>query len=334
MQLLHVLDLLDTEPEDEFDELVQLAAEICNTPMSLVTLIDSERQWFKAKIGVELTETHRDHAFCSRAIEQPDLFMVKDASRDPRFHDNPLVTGDPGIRFYAGIPLQSADTIAYGTLCVIDTVPRDLTAGQQNALRILARQVQARIELRAQQKALAQANVKLERLANTDALTGLYNRRAFDERIAAQFAVAERNERPLSVLLMDLDYFKRRNDQFGHTAGDEALRALGLILKETARAGDVAARIGGEEFAVLLPETDGCQAKSFAERIQASLAELSLTSGPLTASIGIASKDRFKRTWDRLLVCADDAMYEAKRAGRNRIISHQEYIDRLLLSTQ
>jgi GAF domain-containing protein len=157
LHVLHELELLDTEHEEEFDELVQLASEICQTPISLVSLVDSERQWFKATYGTDLRETSREVSFCAHAIGQAELFMVEDATRDPRFCRNPLVTDGPGIRFYAGIPLYATEQMALGTLCVVDTVPRSLTLAQQNALRILARQVQTRIEMRAQRAALERA---------------------------------------------------------------------------------------------------------------------------------------------------------------------------------
>lgn len=140
--------ILDTEPEERFDDLALLASQICGTPMALISLVDGDRQWFKARVGVETTETSRNVAFCSRAIEQPDLFVVPDAFKDERFRDNPLVQGEPHIRFYAGAPLLTAEGLAIGTLCVLDRRPRALTAGQRAALEALKRQVEAQLELR------------------------------------------------------------------------------------------------------------------------------------------------------------------------------------------
>ena len=330
LQTLRNLGLLDTEREEEFDDLVQLASEICDTPISLISLIDSDRQWFKASVGVDFRETPREHAFCAHAIGQRELFIVEDATFDPRFRDNPYVTGDAHVRFYAGVPLHTSATLALGTLCVIDTKPRTLTESQQNALRILARQVRTRLELREQKIALARANEELRRLASTDSLTGLANRRAFEERMRVQFALAVRSGRPLSVLMIDVDDFKHRNDTFGHAAGDEALRAIGFILNEIVRVGDLAARLGGEEFAVLLPETDADHARTVAQRIRQGLAHYPLNSGPITVSIGIASKEIAVHSWQRLLECSDDAMYEAKKTGKDRIVLHRDYIRQLM----
>lgn len=140
--------ILDTEPERAFDDLVLLASHICQTPIALISLIDADRQWFKARTGIDATETPRAVSFCTHAIGHHDLFIVPDARDDERFRDNPLVTGGPFVRFYAGAPLMTPDGHALGTICVIDSVPRTLTSDQREALDALRRQVQAQLELR------------------------------------------------------------------------------------------------------------------------------------------------------------------------------------------
>ena len=600
---LVALDILDTPPEQEYDELVQLASEICGTPIGLVSFVDSHRQWFKAAVGLEVKQTPRDIAFCAHAIRETEMFIVEDATADERFRENPLVTGDLNVRFYAGVPLEAPSGHSVGTLCVIDTVPRTLSSSQKNALEILGRQVKARMDLRQKQRlleqankinegllsnlrdrnnlftefmnngpfisyikdeagryvylndrhrchfgvegdawiglndqqlwpahiaeqlrshdrrvlesgnpvelseitasgtlepthwksykfplrlengdlmlagmsidvteelnrklqlerviqeklnlaaslessqilmetfvnnnpnmcffksqqgtyllynskfqnffgvdkfswigktdrevrpseeahlieaqdaevfeqstvlentvqmvgnrgtsawyksfkfpiqtadgsrilagvafditleiekerALSEANAKLERLATTDLLTGLANRRVFEERIAIEFTNAIRKERSLALLVMDIDDFKKRNDTYGHAAGDTALSVLGKLALKTLRPGDLAARIGGEEFAFLLPETNAQQAAQIAVRFQQLLRETDPER--LTVSVGIAtlypSMPHSPENWKRLLSLADAAMYAAKKSGKDRYVIHQ-----------
>lgn len=140
--------ILDTAPERAFDDLAMLASHICGTPMALITMVDADRQWFKSRIGITPSETSRTISFCAYAIQQHDLFIIPDTRADARLRDNPLVTGDPHIRFYAGAPLVTPDGHALGTLCVVDRVTRTLTKDQVEALDALRRQVQSQLELR------------------------------------------------------------------------------------------------------------------------------------------------------------------------------------------
>jgi len=145
---LHRYRILDTRPEQAFDDLTLLASYICETPIALITMVDADRQWFKSTVGISATETSRSISFCSHAIQQTGIYIVTDAAHHEKFRENPFVTGDPNIRFYAGAPLITPDGQALGTLCVIDRVPRTLTPSQLDALEALRRQVQAQLELR------------------------------------------------------------------------------------------------------------------------------------------------------------------------------------------
>jgi GAF domain-containing protein len=150
-------DILDSVPEEVFDDLTELAALICEAPIALISLVDDDRQWFKSKFGTTLTGTSRDVSFCSHALTQSDLFIVPDALQDVRFAKNPLVVSEPNIRFYAGAPLITPDGYALGTLCIIDKVPRQLREEQKKALRILARHVMTQLELRRRYRAVNRA---------------------------------------------------------------------------------------------------------------------------------------------------------------------------------
>ena len=160
LKVLWQYEVLDTVPEALFDDLTELAARICEAPIALISLVDEKRQWFKSKVGTTVRETSRDISFCAHAIKQSDLFVVPDATKDKRFADNPLVTSDPKIRFYAGAPLITPDGYALGTLCIIDQVPRELRPDQRQALVILARHVVSQLELRRRSRDLS--NVRSE----------------------------------------------------------------------------------------------------------------------------------------------------------------------------
>lgn len=167
LKALRQYKILDTDPEQGFDDLTLIASQICGVPIALISLVDEDRQWFKSRIGVEIQETSRSVSFCAHAIHQQGIFTVADALNDARFRDNPLVQGDPHIRFYAGAPIITQDGHALGTLCVIDYVPRKLTDDQNNALKALERQVAAQLELR---RNLEELRVALEGIETLSAL--------------------------------------------------------------------------------------------------------------------------------------------------------------------
>ena len=202
MAVLREYGILDTLPEASFDDIVFLASYICETPGAMVSLVDDDRQWFKAKVGTDLQETSRDHAFCAHAILNPDeIFVVPDAHQDPRFATNPLVRDEPHIRFYAGAPLVSPEGMPLGTLCVVDEVPGYLSPKQTRALAALAREVVVHLELRRMISALTKplAEMSSDPMLEPDMKDEI--RQASEEASSASALVGQAMERVLEAEL-------------------------------------------------------------------------------------------------------------------------------------
>jgi diguanylate cyclase (GGDEF)-like protein len=285
-----------------------------------VTTIDSQTQWFKAHVGTELTKTERQYAMCAHTILQTDLLIVEDLREDQRFADNPFVVHPPNARFYAGMPLVTAEGYALGTLCVLDVAPRKLTVEQCNAIRLLGRQV---VNL-----------LRFRHKSRHDSLTGLPNRSYFLEQLDRRIDRSRREPDWLfAAMFIDLDRFKIINDSLGHAAGDVVLSTIAGRFRKCLRASDTiarpataeqtVARMGGDEFTVLL---DGIarveDAARVAERLLHTAREPVLFDGQelvCSASIGVVvagGAQRYERTAD-LVRDADTAMYRAKLDGKN-----------------
>lgn len=341
LRALRDYDVLDTLPEQAYDDLSKLASIICGTPIALISLIDDDRQWFKSRVGLEAPETPRDQAFCAHAIVRPDeVMVVRDATHDDRFADNPLVTSTPSIRFYAGAPLISPSGAALGTMCVIDTEPRDLTPKQVEALGVLSRQVVALLELRrslasiedaalqqgryvekleAYQRELERQGSELLTQALTDALTAVGNRRAFEKDLSAELLRSTRYGVDCSLVMIDVDHFKDFNDRYGHPEGDVVLATIARLLRLALRTHDRVARIGGEEFAVILPNTANKGAMIIAERFRRAVHAASWGGRSVTISVGVATTGEAVTTVEELVRRADAALYRAKADGRNLV---------------
>jgi len=302
--------VLDTGREARFDDLTCLAASICDAPVSLVSLVDADRLFFKSSHGLDAREVPYPDFFCGHAIRQRDLFVVPDATKDARFARHPLVSGPPHARFYAGAPLIAPQGHVLGTLCVVDFRPRELQPRQAETLRILARQVMSQLELNLQ--------------AMRDPLTGLYNRRQLEESLHREILRSRRDESTVGVMAIDIDNFKRINDTLGHDVGDAALRALAAELASCVREEDIACRAGGEEFVTILPGASEAALRSRAEAVRRTIeqAQIPAREGTvrLTVSIGLATFPLHGDTDSAILRAADAALYSAKAAGRNRVM--------------
>jgi len=301
--------VLETGREARFDDLTCLASTICETPVSLISLVDTNRLFFKSAHGMDVREVPYPDFFCGHAIRQRDLFVVPDASKDPRFANHPLVADSPRVRFYAGAPLITPQDYRLGTLCVIDFVPRQLQPKQVETLRILARQVMCQLELNLQ--------------AMRDPLTGLYNRRQLEEGLHREVLRARRVGGSVGVMAIDVDHFKRVNDTLGHEVGDFALRGIADELSSCVREEDIACRAGGEEFVIILPGAGKTALRVRAEAVRRTIEQAQIPAGDgilkLTVSIGLATFPSYGDSGPAVLRAADVALYKAKAAGRNRV---------------
>jgi len=301
--------VLETGREARFDDLTCLASTICETPVSLISLVDTNRLFFKSAHGMDAREVPYPDFFCGHAIRQRDIFVVPDANEDLRFANHPLVADSPRVRFYAGAPLITPQDYRLGTLCVIDFVPRQLQPKQLETLRILARQVMCQLELNLQ--------------AMRDPLTGLYNRRQLEEGLHREVLRARRVGGSVGVMAIDVDHFKRVNDTLGHEVGDFALRGIADELSSCVREEDIACRAGGEEFVIILPGAGKTALRVRAEAVRRTIERAQIPAGDgilkLTVSIGLATFPSYGDTGQAVLRAADVALYKAKAAGRNRV---------------
>lgn len=306
MHALHALNILDTQPEERFDRLTRLARRLFDVPIALVSLVDSNRQWFKSCQGLTLTETPRDVSFCAHAILSDQILMIPDAGSDERFQDNPLVTGEPKIRFYAGCPLKVGNGSNVGTLCLLDTRPRVLDAEERGLLRDLA--------------SMAEQEIAALQLASIDDLTQLSNRRGFEALAEHALSMCKRMGTPASLLFFDLDQFKRINDTFGHAEGDRALVAFAQVLRRVLREMDVIGRLGGDEFVALLLGSNAAAGDTVIERLQQALTAVNVELQgryEINYSVGRIEYDPARHdTIKRLLADADGAMYARKQTSR------------------
>lgn len=289
-------------------------------PIALIDLLGETRVWLKSAQGVDLIEAPRETSYCQYAVLHSAVCYVEDTLKDPRLFDNPHAEN---FRFYAGHPLRF-DGQNVGVLCVCDYVPRSLTSDQLDTLRELAENVERELQMAKMsevQIAMAERTAYLERKVNVDTLTRIWNRGAILDILEREIG---QSNGALSTIMLDVDFFKKVNDAYGHAGGDAVLRTVSEVLRGQVRVMDAAGRVGGEEFLLVCPDTRLAEATAIADRIRARLSA-SLTpydhhAIPVTASFGVATYERGE-TVEQLIRRADLKLYEAKRNGRNRVAS-------------
>lgn len=305
LRVLDQYEILDTPHEEPFERIAALARLIFDTPMVLISLVDDRRQWFKTNIGLDVRETPREQAFCNETIRSDDVLVISNAELDIRTSTNPLVTGKPHIRFYAGAPLVTPEKARLGSLCLADRQPRSFDEREKAILQSLAGLVMKEMELRRQ--------------TDHDWLTGATSRSAFHTTV--QQLVDRQALQSIGLISFDIDHFKQINDRFGHLVGDRVLVNVVDVCRAALRDGDVISRLGGEEFAVLLPGATADSTLAVAERLRQAVEASRCTEidGTVTASFGVTMLEPSDRGLDDALRRADQALYRSKAAGRNRV---------------
>jgi diguanylate cyclase (GGDEF)-like protein len=329
VEALRATQLLDSEPDELFDRIVRIVCTTLNVPVSLVSLVDSDRQWFKARCGLEARETPRNVSFCAWAVLEDEPFVVEDATQDPRFADNPLVTSAPFMRFYAGVPLRSGGQ-RIGSLCAIDYTPRTLAPQDLLVLKQLARMVEDLIELRSAALGAVQSlndwggrplldsgtGARLRQQFLRDPLTGLPNRLVVEDAVARHAARAPEGARAL-LAVVDVDNLAAVNEAGSHAHGDAMLVAMARRLRHLAGPGDLAARIGGSTFLVWLQsDTDDCAGR--AQALHGALNRPVQVAGQVIHGSVTMGHSRFGpdgRDAETLLVRAEAALRHAKSQG-------------------
>jgi len=303
LHALRTLQILDTSHEERFDRVTRMAKRMFGVEISLVSLVDDDRQWFKSKQGLDATETSREIYFCGHAINQDGLFIIPNAIEDVRFCDNPLVTDAPNIRFYAGYPLKLRQGINLGTLCLIDSEPKYLNEEDKQLLNDLG--------------AMIEQEIRSIQLATLDELTLISNRRGFLTLAEHSQKVCRRKSIPMSVVLFDLNKFKHINDNYGHHEGDYALKKFAEVMRSVFRESDVIGRLGGDEFVAMLTGARDEQITIFLERFKTEMDAMNtFINKPylIEYSAGVASFTYdAELSLEEMIAEADSAMYEKKK---------------------
>lgn len=324
LESLYELGLLDTPAEERFDRITRLVQRHFGVPIVLLTLIDEDRQWVKSSQGMSIRENPRGKTFCGHTILGTDVLHIVDALEEPKFRQ---LVGPLKIRFYAGCPLFSPGGLPVGSLCILDFVPRELNPEQKQSLRDFAAIVESEFRVDRMNSVHRELLVEVDRLqhkALVDPLTRCWNRAAIMDILERETARATRDKVPLALSMLDLDHFKKVNDEHGHLIGDIVLKEVAERIRRQVRNYDSLGRYGGEEFLLVLPGCELDTATTQAERVREGVRGKPIRAEgveiSITASLGVtlwASDD----TVETALARADRALYRAKQDGRDRVHS-------------
>ena len=326
VESLRKLQLLDTPIEERFERITRMACHVLNMPITAFTLVDDTRQTFKSVQGLDGADVPREISLCGHIVASESMLIVPDTQKDERFLDNPLVNGNPAIKFYAGCPVRAPDGETIGAFCAIDTRPRDMSPEQVQSLQDMAAMVETELRAsmlsRAQTELLDELNVA-QRSALIDPLTRLWNRNGISELLKREWDLAVQNKTALSIVMADIDRFKKINDAYGHPIGDAILRYAGHHLLTHLRSDDIIGRMGGEEFLLVLPKCQLSHLGPAVERIRKSFESSPVQTDagdiPITISFGaVAAVPHDALSVEQVIARADEALYVAKNTGRNR----------------
>ncbi|XTZ39239.1 sensor domain-containing diguanylate cyclase [Salmonella enterica] len=265
LKSLYMMDLLDKKDDERFDRLTRMAKTTFDVPIAVITLLDRDRQWLLSRNGIDVQEGPRNLSFCAHAILEEGAFIVKDTHADPRFVDNPFVTGEPWVRFYAGCPVRLPDGAIAGTICILDTYPRPFSSAEINTLLDFA--------------AIVEDEFFILSMAMSDNLTGIPNGRGFYRSGEKRFTWLKENNKPFSLLYFTIENLKAVNEVLGSQEGDDVVKTFAHTLTRCLKERDIAARLGGGEFAVLLEEATNHNVDAFLFDLQSRMDDINQASG-------------------------------------------------------